>query len=316
MRIAVGAGLVTALLFVASPTRAETDGGDYSSLLRFSADGARLLLGTCDMNEDDGVLEVRTEQGAVLEQLPFTHDPGRVGPSVSCSPDVFERAVVSGDFEALVALLKKHGLEQRPRRSGLSGDLTRYVGVEDDQDARITLFLYDAEGYRKLKYAPVLLNDLGTNAYAVTVSWAPKDRYAIVTGSRAVSEEAGERRWEPVMLRVSQPSRRPDIPVDRASLAKKLNGFGYKAYKKGDYLKATERYSEAVMLDPDYETAIYNLACMKALNGSKTEALEGLRKLRRMDTPLAREKLGKAPRDPDFRSIRKDSDFIGLTGRP
>lgn len=300
------ATLLVALLLPA-PVRAESDTGEYSAALRFSPDGDRMLLGVCDMNTDSASLEVRDRAGQVLEQVVF--DVG--GPS--CVPEVFEQ---SGDrVPTVAALIGKHELTARPHRAGLSRDVSRYVGLDDEKEGMITLFLVDAQGLRKLKYAQALRTELGTNAYAATVSWAPGDSYAVVTGARAMAEDESGRRWEPVVLKVAQPSRQPAAKVDLPSLARKLNGFGYRAYKRGDHLKAQERYAEAATLDPTFETAVYNLACMRALAGKHVEALESLRRLRDLHTEVAAEKLAKAPRDPDFRSMRKDPGFQALTGR-
>jgi tetratricopeptide (TPR) repeat protein len=306
------AGVALALILLASPARAEHDQGEYATMLRFSPDGQRLLAGRCDMDTDTGVLEVRSAGSELLDRLSFGRD-GLAAGGLTCAPEVFER--LAGGIPEVAALVARHGVTERPHRGGLSSDGTRYVGVEDEKPGLITLFLYDAEGYRKLKYAPALLNELGTNAYAVSVAWAPADAYAVVTGSRAIAEHQDTRRWEGLTMRVDQPSRRPDKRVDRPSLAKKLNGFGYKAYKRGDYLRATVRYAEAVALDPTYATAVYNLACMKAINADRDEALAGLRRLASLGTAEAREKLQKAPRDPDFRDLVHDPDFRALTGR-
>lgn len=289
--------------------RADDDVGRYSSVLRFSADGARMLVGVCDMNDDAGALEVRTRDGAVLEQVPFDV-LGEAAPS--CAPSLFEASAGAPD---VTALLVRHGLSARPHRDGLSVDQTRYVGVDDEKEGLITLFLFDAMGYQRLKHAQALRTEHGTNAYAVTVAWAPRDAYAVVVGSRAMAELDEGRQWEPMMLKVAQASRKPGVPVDRPSLARKLNGFGYRAYKRGDNLKATERYEEAAKLDPRFETAVYNLACMRALAGQRDEAIAGLERLRSMGTDTALEKLGKAPADADFRALLRDPAFVRLTTR-
>lgn len=297
------------VLLVPAGAVADGDAGRYSSALRFSPEGARMLVGVCDMDGDDGALEVRTADGTVLEQVPFE----ALSPAtLSCTPALFEAAVTA---PTVIALLARHGLSARPHRGGLSVDQTRYVGVDDEKGGLITLFLVDALGFQRLKYAAALETEHGTNAYAVSVAWAPRDAYAVVAGSRATAQEDGVRHWEPVMLKVGQASRRPGAPVDKPGLARKLNGFGYRAYKRGDHLKATERYEEAVGLDPRFETALYNLACMRALAGRRDDALRDLERLRDMGTAAALEKLAKAPRDPDFRDLLRDPEFRRLTGR-
>lgn len=303
----LGALVALAALAAHPAARAEADSGEYSALLRFSSDGARILLGVCDMNTDATSLEVRDRVGQILEQATID------GSGASCVPEVFERAA-DGTPE-VAGLLQRHALDAQPHRGGMSRDGTRYVGVDDEKEGMITLFLVDALGLRKLKYAAALRTDMGTNAYAAVVSWAPGDAYAVVTGSRAMAEADGARRWEPVVLRVTQASRLPRAKVDAASLARTLNGFGYRAYKRGDHLKAQERYAEAVALAPTFETAVYNLACMEALAGKRTAALATLRRLRALGTAAATDKLGKAPKDPDFRSIRSDPEFLELTGQ-
>jgi tetratricopeptide (TPR) repeat protein len=124
--------------------------------------------------------------------------------------------------------------------------------------------------------------------------------------------EAYERSGVPI-----NPRARDEITVtrgDRAS-AKRENDRGYERRKADDHLGAIFYYQRAVRLDPSYEYGHYNLACELALTGETRSALNSLRVLSHIGTPLARKFLREASADPDFREIRSLPEFREITSR-
>ncbi|MEK6301934.1 MAG: tetratricopeptide repeat protein [Acidobacteriota bacterium] len=75
------------------------------------------------------------------------------------------------------------------------------------------------------------------------------------------------------------------------------------AYKAKDYPAAIENFKKAAELIPDHPTILYNLACMYALAGKKSEALASLSKVADMGVILPAEK------DGDLDSIKDTAEF-------
>ncbi|MFY9611404.1 MAG: tetratricopeptide repeat protein [Blastocatellia bacterium] len=75
------------------------------------------------------------------------------------------------------------------------------------------------------------------------------------------------------------------------------------AYKAKDYPAAIENFKKAAEIIPDHPTVLYNLACMYALAGRKSEALAHLSKLGEMGLVVPAEK------DPDLDSIKDTPEF-------
>lgn len=95
--------------------------------------------------------------------------------------------------------------------------------------------------------------------------------------------------------------------------AAQLNDLGFAARQRGDRPTAIKYYSEAVLLDPRFELAVYNLACEYALSGKHDLALELLGHLRNLRTPSAKKALAKAKSDPDFKSLKEGAAFRAIT---
>jgi hypothetical protein len=81
------------------------------------------------------------------------------------------------------------------------------------------------------------------------------------------------------------------------------------AYKAKDYAAAIENFKKAAELVPDHPTVIYNLACMYALAGRKSEALAALSKVAEMGLVLPAEK------DADLASIKDTPEFKLILAR-
>jgi hypothetical protein len=81
------------------------------------------------------------------------------------------------------------------------------------------------------------------------------------------------------------------------------------AYKAKDYAAAIENFKKAAELVPDHPSVIYNLACMYALAGRKSEALAALSRFAEMGLVLPAEK------DGDLASIKDTPEFKLILAR-
>ena len=75
------------------------------------------------------------------------------------------------------------------------------------------------------------------------------------------------------------------------------------AYKAKDYLAAIENFRKAAELIPDHPTLLYNLACVNALAGRKSEALASLSRVAEMGLVMPAEK------DTDLDAIKNTPEF-------
>lgn len=75
------------------------------------------------------------------------------------------------------------------------------------------------------------------------------------------------------------------------------------AYKAKDYPAAIESFEKAAELIPDHPTLLYNLACVNALAGRKSEALAWLSKVAEMGLVMPAEK------DTDLDAIKDTAEF-------
>jgi tetratricopeptide (TPR) repeat protein len=96
--------------------------------------------------------------------------------------------------------------------------------------------------------------------------------------------------------------------------AKKLNGQGFKAYKKGRYAEAVQSFQDALGQDPFYVKAKYNLACNLSLLGDADGAVQQLLELQSWDSPEARAHFQQARSDRDFERLHNDNRFRRMVG--
>jgi len=78
---------------------------------------------------------------------------------------------------------------------------------------------------------------------------------------------------------------------------------GYRLFKRRYFRQARAWFEAAVKSDPTFEPALYNAARSAAAMGDRARAAEHLRRLSRLETPLARSRLQMAARDPDLASL-------------
>jgi len=84
----------------------------------------------------------------------------------------------------------------------------------------------------------------------------------------------------------------------------------YPLYNAGDYEGYIEQAKPLIEANPEYPSALYNLACVESLAGRKEDAIETLR------TAIERWPRSKelAPGDSDFDAIRDEPAFKELVG--
>ena len=148
-----------------------------------------------------------------------------------------------------------------------------------------------------------------------------------VTAGRAVFELDGERRdapagtfvfVEPGVMRTAF-AEEPETTIVAVGgvpgQAYQPNGWEIwepvrQLYAEGRYGEAADRGRERIEANPDYPLPLYNLACVEALSGRTSDALEHLRRA----IELSEKFRSYAKDDSDFDPIRDESDFKELVG--
>lgn len=109
-------------------------------------------------------------------------------------------------------------------------------------------------------------------------------------------------------------SRAPVSPARRRR-ARRLNARGLRAYERGDYSAAIERYREALAADPGHILARYNLSCAYNLAGEPDKGLALLAELRAAeDCEACRRRLVRASEDADWHSMWSHPLFVEIVG--
>ncbi len=99
-----------------------------------------------------------------------------------------------------------------------------------------------------------------------------------------------------------------------ATLARRANARGMKAYRAKDYPGAAKQFEEAIAADSGFVNGHYNRACVAGLQDDKQTALRELKWLAASPDPAAKAKLKKAATDPDLRSLSGDPEVKALLG--
>jgi len=150
----------------------------------------------------------------------------------------------------------------------------------------------------------------------VSLCWSPDGtRVAWV-----IHTEHTMRDPESTELRISTPEVTLDPEGTRtaarraATLARRANANGMKAYRAKNFVVATKKFNDAIAADASLVTAHYNLACVAALQGDKPTALRELKWLSASTAPEAKAKLKKGATDPDLQSLATDPEAKALLG--
>lgn len=78
---------------------------------------------------------------------------------------------------------------------------------------------------------------------------------------------------------------------------------GYRLFKRRYFRQARIWFEAAVRSDPTFEPALFNAARAAAAAGDLAAARRHLRRLQRLNTPLARSRLRLAPSDRDLKAL-------------
>lgn len=104
------------------------------------------------------------------------------------------------------------------------------------------------------------------------------------------------------------------VAIKAYRTSRRANGEGLAKHgKKKTLAQAKDHYLAALRADPGYLYARYNLACAEALSSDADRAIGLLTQLGEAGCPLCQERLAKASKDSDFRTLRRDPRFVALT---
>ena len=300
---------------------AMTDFGSEYFVLRFAADSAHVLLAECDEQcTEPCTLKVVNAQGKVIESVSLKG----IGPSDNqyenycfAQSDTFQWYFDTVSAASRIKKLRSnYGFTELPKSGELSPDNSRFVFVGERKGKQMARLI---EG-KKAQWIGPRWKDLGDDEYnttTVAVKWSPDGRMVVAAGKYLSKEDAPDFHWTPLyMVYAFEGSAKEKL--DKHTVAEELNSQGFRYYKASKNGKDFAHqpgiwYARALEWDPAYETAIYNRACMLALEKKRDEAFKYLRKLRNLGTKRARELLPKARKDRDFQRYYKHPKFIELT---
>ena len=88
-----------------------------------------------------------------------------------------------------------------------------------------------------------------------------------------------------------------------------FNEVGFEYYQTARYRAAEYAFRLAARFDPTLDKAIYNAACMLAIQGQTGWALHYLNRLADLGTPDALNRIDKVTHDSDYDRVREDTIF-------
>ena len=312
MRYIFGAMSVFVLLSVWGQTATAThDSGSSYKVLRWSLDGQNLM-----------VLEEDSQGTFSTIHIYVGADPK---PVLSVSPEEWEYEFTDSEDEEnkepeeLVALCKKYSLTEKPIKRELSPLGDRFVGVFEKEKKSI-VFLIEGEtkitlkNFKRISYSPTC-TQIELNVY-----WHSTGNQVVLAGSYVTEFGDAVVSWEPVLIRKFF-TEEPKKKLSKRFIAQEFNKQGlyyYKIDQKSEKFdlesyRPVDFYRKAVEWDPEYETAIYNLACMLSVDGRSDDMIETLEKLKALGTPEALKLLKGAQSDSDFSKMIEDPEFKRLT---
>jgi Flp pilus assembly protein TadD len=98
------------------------------------------------------------------------------------------------------------------------------------------------------------------------------------------------------------------LTAQAPSSAEAYNILGLVKTRSGETKQATKAFNKGLKLAPENPILIYNMGCMQALQGNRSEALQSLEKAFSLRPSL----VTTAPDDPDLVSLRDDPQFTAL----
>jgi len=101
----------------------------------------------------------------------------------------------------------------------------------------------------------------------------------------------------------------------RVKKAKRLNGQGFAFERRGKRGAALKKYRAAVIADPSFLLARYNMAAAMVVTNNPKKGLLALKAFYRKDCPICLGFLVHARKDKDFQSVRGDRQYKWLTWR-
>ena len=304
-------------LFVPTTAWATHDGGESAWMLRFSADGSRILVRIQDIASGECGLRVLDLSGRKLQELAIGEDAPEDASSDLCAfgDEAVQSYLSKKDAWAPVReLVASGGFTIAPHTSPLSPQGDRYVLVLE-RSGKMEVSVVEGKKLRSV-VRELLSRERGQvtgRLASVRVGWHPDGKMAALAGSRLadVSEDGTFYDYAPVVhvLRFPKPPREPLV---RKVIADQLNAAGFRHYEAGRFDIAKDYYVAATDFDPSHEQGFYNAACLYARDDEKDQALALLARLRGLGTPKALELLAKTPEDEDFQGMKDDPRLRAL----
>lgn len=306
-------GACLVLLTLLSSTLAHATADDFyesASLLAMNRDGSRILVRRDVSPQDGGSLEVYAPgQDKPLERIVVLEDSDLAGPELPS----LHRSELENGIPFVLERIGKPGEWMAPPFSSLvSPDKGAYVRMWLEREGRMRLELIRGAETLATTTVPVACTErVAGHGFVVTghdyfqsslsVFWLPRGVLVLGTVPNSCSGGALSTRallWFPAVAWSGKTA------VDPRKLASTLNTVGMEAYHVKRFSEAARWFDAASWVDPRAELPLYNAASVYSLQMALGPMGERLRRLAKLGTPLAREKLRKVLTDPDFQSSR------------
>ena len=317
---AVSTLVLLSLTFASTDASATSDFGDEYTVLRFAANSRHALLSDCCVQCTRACSLIVVDGGGTVKESVSLDG---IGPS-SDQDDNFcfvQSEPLQWYFDSVKAdptvkkLRAKYQFSALPKVQELSPDATRFAFVGASK-GRGVVSLVEGGNAKRIGASWKDQSD-GELVSSIKVSWSPDGRMAVAAGNYLSTDDAPDFHWTAYVTAAyfAKPS---ESKLNKRKVAVELNSQGYYYYKEASgknyfYHDPTPWYAKAVKWDPTYEYAIYNLACMYAVNKKRGRAFRYLAQLRQLGTKLARKLLDNASTDRDFARYYKNPRFIELT---
>lgn len=318
-----GAALTLALVAAPQLALATHDSGRFERLLRMNADGSRLLIADCDIQEMEGRLAiVEPATGEVLETLELEDDESEPPPLMLCSAmeeaEVLDKALSSPSMRKSVrSFVKKHGMQTVPVIAARAPKGEAHVVLTIGLRAiEATLF----EGAGATQSESWRGSGGATAAGSAEVAWHPEGTVAVVYGVYASSRDSVIVYNEPIRA-IFRVTPRESPPLAGKAIAERWAEFAAGEFRRcrkdprsiEEFCpRAHAAYGEAITFDPKSSAYLFTGARAAALAGDKEAVLARLGALKALPSKYARKLLERAATQAEFEGLAGDPAFKAL----
>lgn len=307
------------VLFVPAPQGAETISGDALNPIALSQNGKLVAVEQYDSVEGLGgevsgrILIIEIESGRVTDRIPIAFNENRP-PYEGTSGE--KMAAINRKLHAgAMTRLKKEGFGAlSPTRIKPTSRLTMdemEIGYNEypkgENNVAYSFFLRDTvSGYRR---------EITRRVHQA------REREAVNITGISVGRSFLLIIYKTGRMMEYNPGEQVLLVINRFALARFFNASGMELYRKKEYLRAANRFEQALTHNELHHFAAYNGACMHALLGDADRSIALLKKLKAMKTPGAAKRLKRVAGDSDFDPVRNTEKFKAFiqkqaTGRP